>query len=75
MGYYRNDSPISLGQARIIAVGEKVVYFDTALYGTLCVPQTAIYCNEVMRTTPAWEELFVKTWFVEIINEALLKKN
>ena len=74
MGYYRNDSPISLGQARVIAIGKSVIYFDTVLYGTLCVPHSVICYRDVMKITQSWEELFVKTWFVEIINPKLLEK-
>ena len=75
MGYWRNDSPVSLGQARVIALGEQIVYFETALYGIMCVPQTVICCNGVMRVTPVWEELFVKAWFAEIMNKTLFEKN
>jgi hypothetical protein len=72
MGYYRNDSPISLGKARVIALGEKVVYLEVAHRGTICVPQDAVCYRKFMRIIPDWEEVFVKTWFLDIIKTTFL---
>ena len=62
-----DDSMVSLGPAKIFALGEKVVYFATAKYNMLCVPQSAIHLSCDMVEVKKWQELIVKQWFADIV--------